>query len=1178
MPAGGAGINAGFAYVELRLADTDLITAPMKRQAEDAGDTASKALGSKIVDGVKTAVGKLDKVMTGIGAAGGAALAAGFSEGLDIQAAQSKLQAQLGLTTTQSKRIGDVAGKVFAGAYGDSMDDVNDAIKSVIQNMDGMKDASSASLQKTTQDAINLASIMDEDVGGVTRGVSNLLRTGLAKSAKEAFDILTVGVQNGANKAEDLLDTFNEYSVQFQKLGLDGQTALGLISQGLKAGARDGDLVADALKEFSLQAISGSSAVVQAYKDLGLNADLMRQKIAAGGPAAKEALSTVLERLRAVKDPADRAALATSLFGTQAEDLGKALFALDPSTAVKGLGQVAGASDKVDAALGSSASATFTAFKRSLQLNVTNIIVSQVLPAMQSLIAIFQNLGVTGGNVGQIAIGIVGIALAWKAVGLAVTIAQGLMAAWGAVTGVISAVAGAVGGLSFAIQFQILLWQEAAAAQGISTARVIAQAAAQRIAAAATAVWSAAQAVFNAIMDANPIAIVIIAIVALVAAIVIAYKNSETFRAIVDATWAGIKTAFLAAWDFIRPILVNLGNFAVMVWTTYIQPAWNALVGFITNWLIPGFQTLWTVVQTVWNGIRTAINVAWAIIQPIWNAISAVINTVLIVAFKLIQFWFELVWFAVRTAVIVAWRIIEGVWALIKIYIDTVLVPVFKLIQTTAKIVWDAVLAAIQAVWAVIKPIWNAIYNAVKEFIIDRFNEMKLASQIIWQALQGYIKAAWDFIQPVFKALKDGVALIPEAFRLAVDAIAKFWDGLKAAAKAPVKFVIDTVYTGGIKAIWDKVAGLVDLPKMPDAPAFARGGIMPGYAPGRDSLFAHVSPGEAIMRPEFTKAVGAGWIHRVNAMARNGRSDEILKLVAGVGDPGGVPGFAGQYGLGGIIPGVGDFLNSAKNYFTDGFMKVARKAFDAILSTGDNAIGGSQYGKLIMGIPRKMINSVLGIFKNNEGKVGGNIGAVNAIRGVIGTPYSWGGGGPYGPTLGQAQGANTVGFDCSSLMQYGEYQANKKIIPRTTYEQRPWLKQIPGPVPGAFGQPHPGHTYMATEKGTIVEAAHTGTNVREVAMRDAPFWGLPPYRADTGSQLMPGLNPPIFNGTGRPEPILNPRQMSIVERALATVEESKGNGTDNSIHVYPQRADFTIADLEALEARRDALARVGRPR
>src|SRR3546814_1114465 len=62
-----------------------------------------------------------------------------------------------------------------------------------------------------------------------TRAVAKMIKTGLAKNAEEAFDILTRGAQTGANEAEDLLDTFSEYSTQFRKLGLDGKTAMGLL-------------------------------------------------------------------------------------------------------------------------------------------------------------------------------------------------------------------------------------------------------------------------------------------------------------------------------------------------------------------------------------------------------------------------------------------------------------------------------------------------------------------------------------------------------------------------------------------------------------------------------------------------------------------------------------------------------------------------------------------------------------------------------------------------------------------------------------------------------------------------------------------------------------------------------------------------------------------------------------
>jgi phage-related protein len=74
----------------------------------------------------------------------------------------------------------------------------------------------------------------------------------------------------------------------------------------------------------------------------------------------------------------------------------------------------------------------------------------------------------------------------------------------------------------------------------------------QLAASAATAVWTGAQWLLNVALTANPIGLVILAIVAIVAAIVIAYKRSETFRAVIQALWAAIKAGAAAAWNALR--------------------------------------------------------------------------------------------------------------------------------------------------------------------------------------------------------------------------------------------------------------------------------------------------------------------------------------------------------------------------------------------------------------------------------------------------------------------------------------------------------------------------------------------------------------------------------------------------------------------------------------------------
>jgi hypothetical protein len=80
---------------------------------------------------------------------------------------------------------------------------------------------------------------------------------------------------------------------------------------------------------------------------------------------------------------------------------------------------------------------------------------------------------------------------------------------------------------------------------------IIAQAVAQKVVAAATKAWAAVQWLVNAALTANPIGVVIIAIAALAAGIIYAYRHSETFRKVVQTAFAAIKVAVGAAVTFI---------------------------------------------------------------------------------------------------------------------------------------------------------------------------------------------------------------------------------------------------------------------------------------------------------------------------------------------------------------------------------------------------------------------------------------------------------------------------------------------------------------------------------------------------------------------------------------------------------------------------------------------------
>jgi cell wall-associated NlpC family hydrolase len=98
---------------------------------------------------------------------------------------------------------------------------------------------------------------------------------------------------------------------------------------------------------------------------------------------------------------------------------------------------------------------------------------------------------------------------------------------------------------------------------------------------------------------------------------------------------------------------------------------------------------------------------------------------------------------------------------------------------------------------------------------------------------------------------------------------------------------------------------------------------------------------------------------------------------------------------------------------------------------------------------------------------------------LIGTPYSWGGGSIGGATRGTDQGSNTVGFDCSSFVQYAFARVGV-MLPRTTYAQiNCGVAVLPADAqPGDllfFGNPvAPHHVAIYMGNGRMIQAPHTG--------------------------------------------------------------------------------------------------------
>jgi len=317
------------------------------------------------------------------GAAAGVALASAVLSGFESEKASDKLAAQLG-GSEWAQGMGEIAGDLYASGFGESVTETADALRQVLQAGLLPEDATNAQIESMSEKALMFADVLDQDLTMATQAVSNMIRTGIAEDGTAAFDVLTRGVQQGADRAGDLMEVFQEYSTLFRDIGLSAEEATGLLSQGLKAGARDADTVADALKEFAIRGQDASETSAAGFEAIGLSAAEMTRKVAEGGPAARDALGEVLDGLQNMEDPVARNAAAVALFGTKAEDLGDALFALDLDTAAEQLGVVGGATEGLGSAYDNAASKIETFKRQGLQI-LTEFIGNEVIPRLGEL-------------------------------------------------------------------------------------------------------------------------------------------------------------------------------------------------------------------------------------------------------------------------------------------------------------------------------------------------------------------------------------------------------------------------------------------------------------------------------------------------------------------------------------------------------------------------------------------------------------------------------------------------------------------------------------------------------------------------------------------------------------------------------------------------------------------------
>ncbi|MFF2640311.1 peptidoglycan DD-metalloendopeptidase family protein [Streptomyces niveus] len=1134
---------------------------PVARASASAGEAGGEAMAEGM--GSKMAAGA-----AAIGVAVGALVVKGLEEAVAKEKATGMLKAQLDLTSQDAAKAGKAAGELYAGTVTESIEEGAAAVKAIMASGLAPSGATTKQLAEIATKAQDLTTLFEVDLAQGANAAGQMVKTGLAKNATEAFDILTRGFQTMGPRADDLADTMNEYSTIFRALGLDAKTSMGLFSQGMKAGARDTDTVADALKEFQIRSTDASESSADAFELLGMDAEKMTARFAKGGEGAATGLQLVLDKLRGMKDPVDRNAAAVGLFGTKAEDLGASLFSLDPSKAVADLGKVGGAAKQAGDDLRDNAGSRFEAFKRRALMGLGDVVGKYVLPPLDRTVQ-FMNANVRP---------------ALSAVGDGFSTAGRFAkeyGAWLAPVGVI------VGGIT-------ILMTANAVATGLAMGVLGAYSIAVRGVAAVTRGWAAAQVFFNTVMNLNPIGLIVIGLVALGAALYVAYQKSETFRNIVQGAWAGIK----AGWD--------------ALWEGGLKPG---IDGFMVGLRAVGDAALWlwnTVLFPVLSGIGLAARVMFAIVATLvlaplvlaFRAFGAVGSWLYAEAIKPafdgIAWAGGWLWNTILSPIFVAMVVgVQGVGAVAVWLYQHAFKPAFSGIGTAGSAVWNGVL----------KPTFGLITSGVRgvgdvgmwlyrSAIKPAFDGIRSAGSLLWDS----------GLKPLFDKGKAGVKLFGAAFGTAKEAIGKAMGQVKSVTKTPVNFVIEWVYTKGIKATWDKVAGFVGLDKLPNAPKLlAKGGTVgDGWGPAAPM---RVNRPTAIVgegnpnHPEFVIPTDPKYRGRALAMWE-AAGTKLMASGGIIGEVGDWLGGAGKKIGGAVMSGV-DFLSDPGKMWekATGFIR------DKIKEIGSNPMAkavGRIPSKMLTGLKDKIVKAATDFFGG-----GGNGEWARPVSAQLGTRYGvkgsmWSSGyhtgtdfpAPTGTAVRAA--ANGIVQSVISGGPYGKHISIRHGDLTSLYAHLSQMGVKAGQrVPKGTRIGAVGATGNVTGPHLHFEARRAGRTINPEKLlgyanggRPRPgSWG---WVGERGPELMRfgGPSTVFDNDTSRAlvgaglaakrtaqDPRQEPRSGTAPRQAPAAGQRSEAlPAAGHTYNIYPRTLDMTVRDLELLQRRQDAQARVGRPR
>lgn len=697
------------------------------------------------------------------GLAAGGGIAAIVSQALDVSSLNTIIEITFDVPEESKKAIREAVNQVVA--YGLDGEEALEGIRRQWALNKDASDESNASMIKGA--SMVAAAYRDIDFVELIQETNELSKI-MGITDEEALALTNSLLKVGF--PPDQLDIITEYGSQLKRAGYSAEEVRGILAAGVDTGTWNIDILLDGLKEGRIVMAEFGAEVddvtAEMLKGTTMNAKQVQEwgkAVAGGGEAGKKAMQAMATELSNVKDETKKNEIGVKFFGTLWEENGENI----TNTLLNMGDNIVSTADMVED------------FNKNVKAMDEDPAV-RLKNAMGKLRETFEPV------LADIAEIVAKIA-DW------VSNNTTLVAVIGTIAGVIALIVAAFMALApILTSVSVLMGSVGTAIAGV----------------------------------ALPIVGVVAGIAALVAAFVYAYKESETFRGIIENVFNTIKETISAVLDTVSKYIKSKLDEIKKFWDengemilAAASKVWNAIKA-VFDFVMPFIMGL---VKDTWENIKNVIDGVLTFIMGLIKTFSALLT----------GDWSKM-WEGIKEMLSGA---VQAIWNLVELWFIGKILKIFKGFGDKS---FDIIKSMVEKLKTKFDDLVNAgktKFDSLKEKIMTPINAAKDLATAAFETLKNAISTKVDAIKSgvttKFTAVKDAITkpieAAKEAVGKAIDAIKGFFSNLKLkipkpelpkmptfSLKTSTKSVFgkDITFPSGLDIKWNAEGGIFDKPTL----------------------------------------------------------------------------------------------------------------------------------------------------------------------------------------------------------------------------------------------------------------------------------------------------------------------------------------------------------------------------